>query len=328
MRIAVDAMGGDHAPGAIIEGALLALERHPDMEIVLLGRREAMLETLAGRENPRITLEDCPSVIETGEDPLRAIRTKKDSSMVRGQLMLKERQVDAFITAGSTGAAMSGALFNVGRIKGIHRPALAPLLPTLKGHAILIDCGANADCKADYLVQFAAMGAAYMESVENVQQPRVALINIGAEEEKGNELYRTVHQKLKASSLNFVGNIEPRDILNGDADVLVCDGFSGNMVLKSMEGTVGYLMTQIKSALMSSFKSKVGALMIKDAMRQVKHSMDYTEYGGAPLLGVDGVVIKAHGNSTARSFANAMDQVVHCVKMDVPGRIKKVLADA
>ncbi|MFR1758317.1 MAG: phosphate acyltransferase PlsX, partial [Christensenellaceae bacterium] len=208
-----------------------------------------------------------------------------------------------------------------------HRPALAPLLPTLKGHAILIDCGANADCKADYLVQFAAMGAAYMESVENVKKPRVALINIGAEEEKGNELYRTVHQKLKASPLNFVGNIEPRDILSGEADVLVCDGFSGNMVLKSMEGTVGYLMTQIQSALMGSLKTKLGALMIKDAMRKVKHSMDYTEYGGAPLLGVDGVVIKAHGNSTARSFANAMDQVVHCVTMDVPGRIQKVLAE-
>ncbi len=327
MRIAVDAMGGDNAPGAIIEGALLAMERHPDMEVTLLGRKEAMLAVLAGRENARITLVDCPSVIETGEDPLRAIRAKKDSSMVQGQMLLKERQVDAFITAGSTGAAMSGALFNVGRIKGIHRPALAPLLPTLKGHAILIDCGANADCKADYLVQFAAMGAAYMESVENVKQPRVALINIGAEEEKGNELYRTVHQKLKASTMNFVGNIEPRDILNGDADVLVCDGFSGNMVLKSMEGTVGYLMTQIKSALMGGLKTKLGALMIKDAMRKVKHSMDYTEYGGAPLLGVDGVVIKAHGNSTARSFANAMDQVVHCVTMDVPGRIKKILAD-
>jgi len=326
MRIAVDAMGGDNAPGAIIEGALLALERHADMEITLLGRIDDMKAVLGDRNPDRITLVDCPSVIETGEDPLRAIRAKKDSSMVQGQMLLKNKQVDAFITAGSTGAAMSGALFNVGRIKGIHRPALAPLLPTLgPNRALLIDCGANAECKPEYLVEFAAMGAAYMEAVEGVKNPRVGLINIGVEEEKGSELYRVVHQMLKKSNLNFVGNIEPREVLTGDADVLVCDGFAGNMVLKSMEGTVNYLMANLKKALMSTFKAKLGALLVKDAMKDVKKKLDYTAIGGSPLLGVEGVVIKAHGNSTANSFANAIEQVVTCVEKDVPGRIKKLL---
>ena len=325
MRIAVDAMGGDNAPQAIIEGTLLALERHPDLEVTLLGRQEDMERCLAGRGAGRITTVHCPSVIEMGEEPLRVIREKKDSSMVQGQMMLKRREVDAFISAGSTGAAMSGALFNVGRIKGIHRPALAPLLPTKTGRVMLIDCGANADCKAEYLVQFAAMGAAYMEAVENVKNPRVALINIGTEEEKGSELYRNVHQMLKASSLNFIGNMEPRDILDGGADVLVCDGFSGNMVLKSLEGAINFMMYQMKGAMMSTLKSKIGALLVKDSLRGVKHTLDYTEYGGAPLLGVDGVVIKAHGNSTARSFANAMDQAVHCIEQQVPERIKEKL---
>jgi glycerol-3-phosphate acyltransferase PlsX len=294
---------------------------------VLIGLEDAMRQALGETLPDRMVLRACGSVIETGEQPLKAIRDKKDSSLVLGLNMVRDGEADAFITAGSTGAAMSGALFNVGRIKGIHRPALAPVLPTLKGHAMLIDCGANPDCKPEYLVQFAAMGAAYMSAVENVDNPRVALINIGAEEEKGSELYRSVHQLLKASKLNFVGNIEPRDVLNGDADVLVCDGFAGNMVLKTMEGTVGYLMTNIRTALMESYKTKVGALLIKGAMRQVKRKLDYTEYGGAPLLGVNGVVIKAHGNSTAHSFANAIDQVVHCVERDVPGRIKKALED-
>ena len=326
MRIAVDAMGGDNAPGAIIEGALLALERHADMEITLLGRMDDMKAVLGDRNPDRVTLVDCPSVIETGEDPLRAIRAKKDSSMVQGQMLLKNKEVDAFITAGSTGAAMSGALFNVGRIKGIHRPALAPLLPTLgPNRALLIDCGANAECKPEYLVEFAAMGAAYMEAVEGVKNPCVGLINIGVEEEKGSELYRTVHQMLKKTNLNFVGNIEPREVLTGDAEVLVCDGFAGNMVLKSMEGTVNYLMTNLKKALMSTFKAKMGALLVKDAMKDVKKKLDYTAIGGSPLLGVEGVVIKAHGNSTAKSFANAIEQVVICVEKDVPGRIKKIL---
>ena len=330
MKIIIDAMGGDNAPLEIVKGALLGME-HWGVEVLLTGDTEAILRALrdCGHDTiPRgMEIVHTAETVEMCDDPSKVFRHKKDTSMGVGLTLLRDGKADALVSAGSTGALLAGATLITKRIRGIRRAAMAPVIPTTGGKAVLIDCGANADCKADYLAQFAAMGAAYMESVENVKKPRVALINIGAEEEKGNELYRTVHQKLKASPLNFVGNIEPRDILSGEADVLVCDGFSGNMVLKSMEGTVGYLMTQIQSALMGSLKTKLGALMIKDAMRKVKHSMDYTEYGGAPLLGVDGVVIKAHGNSTARSFANAMDQVVHCVTMDVPGRIQKVLAE-
>ena len=328
-KVALDAMGGDNAPKEIVKGAVEAVKLRQDIKVLLTGQEEVLKKELSEYTYPKDQIEivNATEVIETAEPPVMAIRRKKDSSIVVAMNLVKKKEADAFVSAGSTGAVLVGGQVLVGRIKGVERPPLAPLMPTLKGVSLLIDCGANVDARPSHLVQFAKMGSIYMEHVMGKKNPTVGIVNIGAEEEKGNELYRTVHQKLKASPLNFVGNIEPRDILSGEADVLVCDGFSGNMVLKSMEGTVGYLMTQIQSALMGSLKTKLGALVIKDARRKVKHSMDYTEYGGAPLLGVDGVVIKAHGNSTARSFANAMDQVVHCVTMDVPGRIQKVLAE-
>jgi len=322
MRIAVDLMGGDFAPQAIAEGCRLALEQHQELQLIVAGTADA-LGLLPKTE--RIERLLCTSVIETGEQPLRAIREKKDSSLVLALNCVKDGRAEGIVSAGSTGAVMSGALFQIGRIKGIHRPALAPILPTLKGRAMLIDCGANPDCKPEYLSQFAAMGAAYMKLIEGVENPAVALINIGTEEEKGTDSLRAAHQMLKASKLNFIGNMEPRSMLEGDAQVLVCDGLVGNIALKTMEGTVNYLLTNMKSAMLSNFKSKLGALLTKDSLRKVKHGLDYTEYGGAPLLGVAGVVIKAHGNSTARSFANAMNQAVYCIEKDIPGQIRLAL---
>ncbi len=327
MRIAVDAMGGDFAPKEIVQGSVLALERYPELTITLVGLQDAMEQALGEASRERLTLLHAPSVIATGEPPLEAIRKKKDSSLIMGLDLVKQGVADAFISAGSTGAVMSGALFHLGRIKGIARPALAPMLPTKTGRALLIDCGANADCKSSYLVQFAMMGSAYMKEVCGLENPRVALVNIGAEEEKGNLLTREVHQLLRASSLNFVGNIEPREALFGGADVLVTDGFAGNMVLKSLEGAAMFLMDMMKEEFMASLPRKLGAALLMPALRKVKARMDYTEYGGAVLLGVEGCVIKAHGVSKAKSFANAVTQAVQCVQGDVAGKIRSALAE-
>lgn len=326
MHIAVDAMGGDHGHEEIIKGVKIALQRHSGLRITVIGPIDQMKTALTDGIPDGLSLLHAPEVITTEEPPLIAIRKKKMSSMMMGLAMVRDKEADAFISCGSTGAVLAGALFCVGRIKGVKRPALSPILPTKTGKALLIDCGANADCKPEYLVQFGHMGAAYMETVQGVPNPRVGLINIGVEEEKGNELYRLVHELLKESTLNFAGNIEARDVPDGRADVLVCDGFTGNILLKTMEGTAGYIMGALKEELTRSTLTKLAAALLRNGFKAIKKKMDYTEYGGAPLLGIDGCVIKAHGSSKAKAFSMAITQAVTYIDGDVTRRISERLA--
>ena len=323
MRIFVDAMGGDFAPQAPVEGAVEALRRYPNIEITLAGDLKQVEPLLKDCDDVRgrITLLDAPEVITNHESPVMGVRTKKNSATVQGMLQLKEKQADGFVSAGSTGAVLAGGMFRLGRIDGVERPALAPLLPNGKGYFLLIDCGANVDCKPEYLQQFGVMGDAYMKGVMGLEQPRVGLINIGAESEKGNALVKAVYPMMEQSGYHFIGNVEARDITGDQADVLVCDGFSGNLILKFMEGVSGTLMGMIKKELMADTRSKIGALISKPAFRRVKKAMDYTEVGGAPLLGVQGAVVKAHGSSNAHAFSCAIGQ---CVKM-IDGHVVEII---
>lgn len=323
MRIFVDAMGGDFAPQAPVEGAVEALRRYPNIEITLAGDLKQVEPLLKDCDDVRgrITLLDAPEVITNHESPVMGVRTKKNSATVQGMLQLKEKQADGFVSAGSTGAVLAGGMFRLGRIEGVERPALAPLLPNGKGYFLLIDCGANVDCKPEYLQQFGVMGDAYMKGVMGLKQPRVGLINIGAESEKGNALVKAVYPMMEQASYHFIGNVEARDITGDQADVLVCDGFSGNLILKFMEGVSGTLMGMIKKELMADTRSKIGALISKPAFKRVKKAMDYTEVGGAPLLGVQGAVVKAHGSSNAHAFSCAIGQ---CVKM-IDGRVVEII---
>ena len=323
MRIFVDAMGGDYAPQAPVEGAVEALRRYPNIEITLAGDLKQVEPLLKECDDVRgrITLLDAPEVITNHESPVMGVRTKKNSATVQGMLQLKEKQADGFVSAGSTGAVLAGGMFRLGRIEGVERPALAPLLPNGKGYFLLIDCGANVDCKPEYQQQYGVMGDAYMKGVMGLEKPRVGLINIGAESEKGNALVKAVYPMMEQSGYHFIGNVEARDITGDQADVLVCDGFSGNLILKFMEGVSGTLMGMIKKELMADTRSKIGALISKPAFKRVKKAMDYTEVGGAPLLGVQGAVVKAHGSSNAHAFSCAIGQ---CVKM-IDGHVVEII---
>lgn len=334
MRIYLDAMGGDHAPGTTIEGALEALEAYPSLVIEAggpLAQVQAQVDqTFASASEDvkkRLILTDCPEIIENNEAPVMAVRKKKGSAIVDGMLKLRDQTADAFVSAGSTGAVLAGGMFRLGRIPGVDRPALAPLLPNGKSFFLLIDCGANVDCHPEWLVQFGQMGAAYMAGVRGLQNPRVGLVNNGAEEEKGNELTKEAYRLLMASSLNFVGNVEAREITRDAADVIVCDGFVGNVILKFMEGVAGTLMGIIKREITSGFKNKMGALILKPAFKKVAKAMDYTEVGGAPLLGVRGNVVKAHGSSNGHAMACAIGQAIQMVEADVLGSIQKQMVE-
>ena len=320
MRIAIDAMGGDHAPQAVFEGVKLVLpELNKDVELALYGDETIIKDGLAalGVNDPRVSIVHTTEVIGCDEQPTLAIRKKKDSSMVRAVEAVALGEADCVLSAGSTGALLTGATLIIKRLKGVKRPALATMMPTPDSCVLLLDCGANTDCKSDYLVQFALMGSAYMKSVVGVKEPRVGLLNNGAEEEKGNELTKETHQLLKTAPVHFTGNCEGRDVLGGDFDVVVCDGFDGNIVLKGTEGAAGLIMDLLKQALMSSFRTKIGAAICKPAFKMLKKKLDYTEYGGAPLLGVNGGVIKAHGSSNGKSFRSAILQGVKLVSSDV-----------
>ncbi len=327
MRIYLDAMGGDNAPQAPVEGALEALQRYPELTIVLSGPAEAISAEVAkhGEIPARLELCDCPEVIQNCEPPVMAVRKKKNSAIVDGMLKLRDGAVDAFVSAGSTGAVLAGGMFRLGRIPGIERPALAPMLPNGKDYFLLIDCGANVDCRPEWLHQFALMGNAYMQCVHGVASPRIGLVNNGAEEEKGCALTKEAYQLLKAGDFRFVGNIEARDITHDLADVIVCDGFVGNVILKFMEGVAGTLMGMIKKEITADTRSKLGALLAKPAFRRVKKTMDYTEVGGAPLLGVRGSVVKAHGSSNGHAIACAVGQAVKMVNANVVGQIQQKL---
>lgn len=315
VHLFADGMGGDHAPQAPVEGSLEALRRHPKLRVTLAGAMDEMRPFLSNIDDvkDRLNLVHTSEVITNHDVPTLAIRQKKDSSIVVGMLSVRSQQTDGFVSAGSTGAVLAGGMFRLGRIIGIERPALAPLLPNGKGYFLLIDCGANVDCRPEWLVQFGLMGDAYMKNVMAIDTPRIGLVNNGAEAEKGNTLSREAYQLMQLAGYNFVGNIEAREITQDKADVIVCDGFDGNIILKFMEGVAGTLMGMIKQELMADMRSKIGGLLAKPAFQRVKKHMDYTEVGGAPLLGVQGAVVKAHGSSNAHAFASALGQAVKMV---------------
>ena len=312
MKLAIDVMGGDHAPDAILEGCLQALSMlQPETELLLFGDSAAINGSLrtVGDAGGRLHVYPTTEIIGCDEAPTRAIRAKKDSSLVRAVQAVADGEADCVVSAGNTGALLTAATLIIRRIDGVKRPALAPLLPTVAGNGVLlIDSGANTDCKPAYLQQFALMGAAYMHSVQGIENPRIGLLNNGAEAEKGNELTKATYKLLEQTPVNFVGNCEAREILSGDFDAIVCDGFAGNIVLKYTEGLAATFMGMLKKELMADTRSKLGAAMAKPAFRRFKKVMDYTEYGGAPLLGIDGGVIKAHGSSNAKAFAAALGQ--------------------
>ena len=326
MKVIVDAMGGDHAPQAIVEGCVLALREMPDMQITLVGRKDAILAELNKNETDvqRINIVDAAEVIDMAEPPVEAIRKKKNSSLVKGLELLRDGEGEVFITAGSTGATIAGATLIVKRLPGVKRPALAPMLPTKTGgKVLLIDCGANAECRPSYLAQFALMGSIYMEKVEGVKTPRVGLINNGAEAEKGNELTKAAYKMIQMMPVNFAGNAEGRDLVSGDYDVLVCDGFTGNVVLKYTEGLADALLTMLKKELKATMRTKIGAAVAMPAFKHFKKQMDYTEYGGALLLGVRGGVVKAHGSSNAKAIKSTLRQAAGFISGDVVGMIKQ-----
>lgn len=325
IRVAVDAMGGDNAPDEIIKGAMEAVALREDIQVLLVGKEELIWEKLKGysyREQ-QVEVVNATEVIETAEPPVAAIRTKKDSSIVVGLKLVKEEKADAFVSAGSSGAVLAGGQLLVGRIKGVERPPLAPLIPTEKGVSLLIDCGANVDARPSHLVQFAKMGSIYMENVMGVKNPRVAIVNIGAEEEKGNALVKETFPLLKAcQDINFIGSIEARDIPSGYADVIVCEAFAGNIILKLYEGVGATLISMVKKGMMSTLRSKIGALLVKPALKTTLKKFDTSQYGGAPLLGLKGLVVKTHGSSKAVEIKNSILQCVTFVEQGMNDKIK------
>jgi glycerol-3-phosphate acyltransferase PlsX len=324
MRFAIDAMGGDHAPKDIVLGAMKAVQAFNDIHIILVGDEKKIRQHLTSEE--RIEILHTEEVILGTDEPVRAVRRKKDASMVLAARQVTEGKADACISAGNTGALMAAGLFVIGRIEGIERPALAPTLPTLGGEGfLLLDVGANADAKAEHLLQYALMGSIYSEKARGVTRPRVGLLNIGTEEKKGNELTKSAFSLLKDANIDFVGNVEARDLLDGVADVVVTDGFTGNMVLKTVEGTAMSVFKMLKSALTSSLKSKLAAAVLKPDLTVLKNKMDYTEYGGAGLFGLKAPVIKAHGSSDSNAIYNSIRQAREMVQNDVAGTIKKAV---
>ena len=330
MKIVVDAFGGDYAPYEIVAGAVKALQENNELEIVLVGDKDKITEILQKLVfvSDRLEIVHAPDVVTMDESPTVAIRTKKTSSIVVAYDYLKQNDdAVALVSAGSTGATLTGAVLKLGRVKGVSRPALAPILPTVNdGKVMLLDCGANAECKAENLLDFAIMGNEYMKAM-GVKKPRIALLNIGTEEEKGSEMIKEAHQLLKNAKLNFVGNIEARDVIRGNVDVVVSDGFSGNICLKTIEGTAEILFGEIKAITKSSLKAKLGALMLKKNLYALKRKYDHKKVGGAPLLGVNKVVLKCHGNSKAESICATINQAYTLGKNKLIERVLKAVGN-
>ncbi len=326
MKIVVDAFGGDYAPSEIVAGAVKALQQNTDLNLVLVGDKDKITELLQQLVfvSDRLEIVHAPDVIGMDEIPTVAIRTKKTSSIVVAYDYLKQNDdAVALVSAGSTGATLTGAVLKLGRIANVSRPALAPILPTVNDRGVmLLDCGANADCKAENLLDFAIMGNEYMKAV-GVKKPRIVLLNIGTEEEKGSEMIKHAHELLKQSKLNFIGNIEARDVMRGNVDVVVCDGFSGNICLKTIEGTAEILFGEIKDITHASLKAKIGALMLKKGLYGLKNKYDHKKVGGAPLLGVNKIVIKCHGNSKADNIATSINQAYKLAKKQLIERVKE-----
>ncbi len=329
VRVAVDAMGGDNAPFVTVKGAVDAIKESDNLKVFLVGKTDVVESELAKYEydKNRIEIVGATEVIEMAEPPVMAIRTKKDSSIVKAMYMVNHGEADAYVSAGSTGATLVGGQVIVGRLKGVDRAPLAPLIPTEKGNSLLIDCGANVDARSNHLVQFAKMGTVYMENVMGIKNPTVAIVNIGAEEEKGNALVKETFPLLKnCPDINFIGSIEARDIPAGFADIIVCEAFTGNVILKMYEGVAKSMMHVIKKGLMSNLKTKIGALLIKDDLKKSLSDYSMDKYGGAPMLGLKGLVVKTHGSANDIEVKNSILQCVTFTEQKISEKISEKLA--
>ena len=330
VRVAVDAMGGDNAPFVTVKGAVDAVKESQNLKVFLVGKKDIVEKELYAYEydKDKIEVVDATEVIEMAEPPVMAIRKKKDSSIVKAMYMVNHGEADAYVSAGSTGATLVGGQVIVGRLKGVDRAPLAPLIPTEKGNSLLIDCGANVDARSNHLVQFAKMGTVYMENVMGIKNPTVAIVNIGAEEEKGNALVKETFPLLKnCPDINFIGSIEARDIPAGFADIIVCEAFTGNVILKMYEGVAKSMMHVIKKSLMSNLKTKIGALLIKDDLKKSLSDYSMDKYGGAPMLGLKGLVVKTHGSANDIEVKNSILQCVTFTEQKISEKISAKLSD-
>lgn len=328
-KVAVDVMGGDNAPVEPVKGAVTAINDNKKIKVYLVGKKEVVEEELAKYtyDANQVEVVDAREVIETAEPPVLAIRKKKDSSLVKSLMLVKEGTCDALVSAGSSGAILVGGQVIIGRIKGVERPPLAPLIPTEKGVSLLIDCGANVDARSSQLVQFAKIGTVYMENVVGVKNPTVGIANIGAEEEKGNALVKATFPLLKACpDINFVGSVEARDIPKGEVDIIVCEAFVGNVILKLIEGVAKTLLKTVKQGLTANLKSKIGALLIKKSLKESLKAFDMEEYGGAPLLGLNGLVVKTHGSSKEKEIKNSIIQCIAFKEERINEKIKEKIS--
>ena len=329
VKVAVDAMGGDNAPYEIVKGGIEAVNENSHVKVFFTGPEELINSELAKYtyHKEQVEVVNATEVIGMAEPPVMAIRKKKDSSLVKALNLVKEGTCDAYVSAGSTGATLVGGQVIVGRLKGVERPPLAPLIPTATGCALLIDCGANVDARPSHLVQFAKMGSVYMESVMGIKNPRVAIVNIGAEEEKGNALVKETFPLLKnCPDIHFVGSVEARDIPAGAADVVVCEAFVGNVILKMYEGGGGILIKKVKEGMMTSLRSKIGALLVKPALKQTLKAFDLEQYGGAPMLGLKGLVVKTHGSSKAVEIKNSVLQCITFTEQNINQKIQEKIS--
>ncbi len=321
MRIIVDAMGGDNAPGEIVAGAVAAAEKY-NVEILLVGKESEVKPLIPGSAKG-ISILNADDVITMEDDPMSVVKVKKESSMAVAMRALRDGEGDALVSAGNSGAILAGGTMIVKRIRGIRRAAFSPLMPTARGNTLLIDSGANSECTPEYLEQFGRMGTLYMQAVEGIESPRVGLLNNGSEECKGTQLHKDAYQLLKEAPINFVGNIEGRDVTEGNVDVIVADGFSGNIMLKTYEGVGMFFATQLKTMFKKNLITKLAALLLSDGIKNLKKKMDYNEVGGAPLLGISKPIIKAHGSSKAKAVTSAIAQAISYVDKGV---IEKITA--
>lgn len=327
MRIAIDAMGGDHAPDVVVAGALEAAREWADTTIILVGDSARIEPLLQGTKPSNLVIRHAAEIIEADDEPVKAVRRKKDASMVVAGRMVREKEADAMISAGNTGALMTTGLLVVGRIAGIERPALAPMIPTMDGKGVLaLDLGANMDSSPEQLLQFAIMGSIYRDKVHGVANPRVGLLNVGTEAMKGNELTKAAYPLLEQGPIHFVGNVESREVLKAPCDVLVCDGFAGNIMLKSVEGAASVIFSVLKKEFTQNLFTKLAALILKPGLTKFRRSFDYSEHGAAPLLGIDGLLLKSHGSSNAFAIKNAVRQARIALQNDLVRSISKEIS--